>query len=198
MTQNSNRGTYAPWGEPTAQAPDAWWASLVTIPVLLGHIVTMLSVMAVFSAINLILNPGTWWSLAILVLWLAVVSIHALGVASLRFLLEEDEPERVTPPMVQAEPHGPPKPGGFDMLVHERTGKPAPGSWELTSNDTAPAWPQAPAEGDKQAASHGADEPNGSTERVPWRAATDIAWLRRPRQDAGSQDRPERNEEASS
>ena len=198
MTQNSNRGTYAPWGEPTAPAPDAWWSSLVTIPVLLGHIVTMLSVMAVFSAINLIVNPGTWWSLAVLVLWLALVIIHAIGVASLRFLLEEDEAEGVAPPRVHAEPHGPQTPGGFDMLVHERTGKPVPGSWELTRNDSVPSWPQAPKASETQSTEPRIDVPNGSTERVPWRAATDIAWLRRPRHDAGGQEQPERNEEASS
>lgn len=184
MTQDSNRNAFSPWGEPNRLAPASGWAPFVTTPVLLGHIVVMLSVMALLTLVNLMVNPGTWWSLAILVLWLTIVIVHVLARFSLGFLLDEEPDTADRAPRVTAEPHGgavhgPAVPNGR----HTTSREDVPISWELKSDDDAPPTWRTPDEPTTSAAP-AQEEPersNGTNERVPWRAATDIAWLRRHR-----------------
>ncbi|HYH13490.1 MAG TPA: 2TM domain-containing protein [Thermomicrobiales bacterium] len=199
MTQDSNRDAYMPWGEPAASAPVTLWGRLVTIPALVGHIVVMLTAMSVLTALNLLLNPGTWWSLAILMLWLTIVIVHVLARFTLSFLLDEGDQGRASPPRVDVEPHGPAMPGpgvpnGRRAARKEREDVPI--SWELKSDEAASsAWPRTEASSPTTRESETASS-NGSSERVPWRAATDIAWLRRNRASGGTAS--DSNEEAPS
>jgi hypothetical protein len=168
----------------------------MTVPALLAHIVIMLAVTSVLTVVNLLAGPRVWWALAVLVLWLALVIIHAIGLAtrSLLFVEEDGEP---APPRVRPEPLGPAVPGWLSLPrrnVREPEPEPeprVPESWEL-KDDTAPAWPAQPL----------SDSPlkkkPASDEKVPWRAATDIAWLRRPRATATDGDEPPASKEASS
>lgn len=199
MTQTSNREAFTPWGEPVQPVTgSSWWSPLVTLPALLGHVVVMLTVMAALTALNLAFNPGTWWSLAILVLWLTVVLVHVLARYALGFLLEEDRNDEAAPPRVDVEPHGatvhgPAVPNGRRQGRHDD----APISWELKSDDViSSAWPkQGPEVAPPPPAETAPESGNGSGERVPWRAATDIAWLRRHR--TGGAEASGANEEAS-
>lgn len=201
MTPDSNRNAYTPWGEPTRTSPEAWWARFVTVPILLGHIVTMFSVMALLTTVNLILNPGTWWSLAILVLWITIVIVHVLARYSLGFLLQE-EPDVESPrQQVRVEPnggtvHGPAEPPNGQ---HPSRREDVPISWELKSDDDVPATWQTGDSGprtDDPPTEQETEDSNGSNERVPWRAATDIAWLRRQRTGGQGGSASDANEEA--
>jgi hypothetical protein len=193
MTQDSNRSAYTQWGEPAAPpAQPAWWSSLATVPALLGHIVIMLAVTSALTIVNLLAGPGVWWSLALLVIWLALVIIHAIGVASFHLLFdEEDEDEPAPAPRARAEPHGPAVPSWLSLPKRDRDRQQPqiPFTWAL--DDDAPAWPDQPA-------AETPTPPPPRDEKVPWRAATDIAWLRRPRKPRTDDTDPPASREASS
>lgn len=211
MAQDSNSSAYTPWGEPSASTPQTWWSGYLTVSSLLGHIAIMLTVVSALTLLNLALNPGTWWSLAILVLWFALVVIHALGLVSVNLLLDESVSGTV-PPRVQAEPHGPQPPDRMETNEPQReTTDPPANSWKSGTSPQSQSWGNAEAsEPDGESRSEPAREPDDEEftplnlnqdddakhERVPWRAATDIAWLRRRRD--GSDSGTQANEEASS
>lgn len=202
MTQHSNREPYAPWGEPVRDNPTGWWTSLLTVPALVRHLVLMFTTMAVITAVNLLTTPGTWWSLALLVFWVAVLIIHGLGLLAIGVLLDDDDgaarPAARPQPEVQPAPQGPALPGW--LRARGREASEAPMSWELRDDDAPGAsrsWPDPPAEGPGERA-------ETSAEQGSWRAVTDIAWLRQPRANGATRDsaRPEdparRDREASS
>lgn len=186
MTHDSTHNAFTPWGEPAAPtpAPPAPWAAVATLPALLGHIVVMLTVTSLLTIVNLVLTPGVWWSFAILVIWLAVVLIHGIGLVSLNLLLDDDDEEvRPAQPSAPARPAGPPVPSWLTLLTRDEKTPDVPGSWELVTDDTGSSWPDRPEEAQAPRA-----EGPAVPERVPWGAATDIAWLRRPRSTANGSD----------
>lgn len=195
MTQDSNRSAKVPWGQRPAPPPQpAWWQGVLEVRWLLAHIVIMLSVASVFTVINLLTGPRVWWSLAILVIWLALVIIHAIGVGSRSLLFVEDDDAAARPSTRRrAEPVGPAIPTW--LTLPKRNGETAanvPASWELPDDTPAPAWtPRVTLTTEEKPASPPANE------KVPWRAATDIAWLRRPKP-AASDAEPPPSKEASS
>jgi hypothetical protein len=158
---------------------------LVSIPALLGHIVVMLTTCSVLAIVNLLTTPGTWWSFAVLAVWFALVAIHGIGLVSISVFLDEDDAERPTAPSARPEatnpPAGPPAPNWltFPRPRSDRAEVPVPASWRLTEDGTPPSWPAPPA-------GPPAPKPAPVPERLPWRAATDIAWLRRPSREHGS------------
>lgn len=200
MTQDSNSGAYIPWGDPERAAPVAWWRGLVTIPVFLAHVTVMLTAVSGLIVLNFLVNPGTWWSLAFLVLWFAVVVIHALGLVSINLLIEEDSDAEVTLPSVQAEPNGsssgfPPNGG---TPGREPGSRQPPDSWQRETEQQGQAWPEPAAaaeanDGEDTVVDTRPGEPNGQSERIPWRAATDIAWLRRSNGADGNRDQRNSN-----
>lgn len=179
MTQDSNRSAQVPWGQRPAPPPQpAWWHGLLDVRWLLAHIVIMLGVASVLTVINLLTGPRVWWSLAILVIWLALVIIHAIGVGSRSLLFVEDDDAAAMPSTHRrAEPLGPAIPTRLTLPKRNvETAANVPESWELPDDTPAPAWnTRVPPSREEKPATTPADE------KVPWRAATDIAWLRRPR-----------------
>jgi hypothetical protein len=176
------------------------WASLVSVRALLGHIVLMLGVMAVLTVVNLLVNPGTWWSLAIQVVWFSLVIIHALALVSMGVILEEDEEESAPAPRIYAEPAIPPQaltgwsvPATGTEPAQELPSDPGdPGPWRaapIAGPDQSEVRPAKPETAEPAADTEPAPTPDftplsfdpetGKSERIPWRAVTDIAWLRR-------------------
>ncbi len=187
MNQDSNTNAYTPWGEPGArQHPASSLMTFLTTPALVSHIVVMLCVCSGLMLVNLIAAPRVWWSIAVLAIWLAVVIIHGIGLAS-RSLLAEDEDapapasSAVPPGQPSTAPTGPPMPAWLSMPSWDRSSSPSiPQSWELnedavdTSATTRTSWPEQATGSQRAAPEH------PPPQRVSWRAATDIAWLRRP------------------
>lgn len=195
MTQDSNRSAQVPWGQrPTPPPQPAWWLGVLTVPGLLAHVVIMLGVTSALTVVNLIAGPGVWWSLAILVIWLALVIIHAIGVGSRTLLFVDDDDAPAPPPRVRGEPVGPAIPSWI-TLPKRKAAPPAnvPESWELRDDATGPAWTATTANGEATPAPKPSEN-----EKVPWRAATDIAWLRRPKPGASDDAEPPASRKASS
>lgn len=198
MAQDSNSSTHVPWGQSSAPATQPWWREYGTVPALLGHIAIMLTTVSALTLLNLVLNPGTWWSLAILVLWFTFVVIHALGIVSINLLLDESDDD-TAPPRVHAEPHGPEtfEQGPVHGPAQETQASPA-SDWQAPKSPEDHSWPSA-ADSETESESFkplDLDEDSSKNERVPWRAATDIAWLRRRGRDGD--DATEANKDASS
>jgi hypothetical protein len=194
MTQDSNRSAQTPWGQRPPPPPEpAWWHGTLTVPGLLAHIVVMLVVSSVLTVTNLLAGPRIWWSLAILVVWLALVIIHAIGVGSRSLLFVDDDDAAARPASrPRGEPLGPAIPTWLTLPRRNvAPGVSVPESWELRDDTPAPAWTAtaAPTREPNPA-------PRPADEKVPWRAATDIAWLRRPK--PTSSDEPPATKEASS
>jgi hypothetical protein len=187
MTQDSNRSAEIPWGQRPAPPPQpAWWQGILTVPGLLAHVVVMLGVTSALTVVNLIAGPRVWWSLAILVIWLALVIIHAIGVGSRTLLFVEDDDAPAPTPRVRGEPIGPAVPSWITLPKrHAEPPTNVPDSWELRDDTAGPVWTASPANADAAPAS----KPRAG-EKVPWRAATDIAWLRRPKPPAGEGEPP--------
>ncbi len=181
MTHDSNRRAQVPWGQrPTPPPQPSWWHGVLTVPGLLAHVVVMLGVTSTLTVINLLTGPRIWWSLAILVIWLALVIIHAIGVGSRSLLFVEDDDQVARPPgRPRAEQLGPSIPTWLTLPKRNGAVEPdVPASWELPDDAPEPAWPlRATPILDDQTAPKSAP----ADEKVPWRAATDIAWLRRPK-----------------
>ena len=195
MTQDSDRSAQMQWGLPPKAAPQPpWWQATLTVPALLAHIVVMLSVCSALAVVNLLATPRVWWSLAFLVIWLALVIIHAIGVGSRSLLFGEDELTSVRPVRRQrAEPLGPAIPSRFTLPKRNAAPDPTvPASWELPDDAPANDWAASSAPNGEPA-----PKPPLPNEKVPWRAATDIAWLRRPRP-AASDDEPPTSKKVSS
>jgi hypothetical protein len=194
MRQDSNREPYVPWGEPVRRAdPVTRWTRLATVPALVKHVVVMFTTMALVTTINLIVNPSTWWSLALLVIWVAVVIIHGLGGISIGVLLDEDEPRPAPLPKAEARSKGVTTSSWAPRQPDEqRADTPAR---QERQDEILSAWPEAPSHRqpprEEPAAEHGS-----------WRAVTDIAWLRQSRNgsDNGVSEKPAvaRDREASS
>lgn len=182
MTQNSNHNAFAPWGEPNAGAPAGPLMGWMTIPALLRHIVLMLTVSSVLTLLNLVTTPGVWWSFAILAIWFAVIIIHGIGLVSINLLLEDDDEEPAPAPRSRPEPLGPPLPTWMNLPKPWANGAkapPVPTSWELKTDDIA-SWP------DRPMTTSPAEPTVQAPERLAWREATDIAWLRRPHRANGA------------
>ncbi len=196
MTQDSNRSAPMQWGQQADRPPQpTWWHSVLTVPGLLGHIVVMLGVCSAFTIINLLAGPRVWWSLAILVIWLALVIVHAVGVGSRSLLFGEDD-ETATPPArrPRTEPLGPAVPSWLTLPKRDATPQPiVPQTWALPDDPPATDWAASPDAKDEPAPA-----PRPADEKVPWRAATDIAWLRRPRSERTGEDEPPASTKASS
>jgi hypothetical protein len=199
MTQDSNRSAQVPWGQRPAPPPQpAWWLGALTVPGLLAHIVVMLGVSSVLTIINLLTGPRVWWSLAILVIWLALVIIHAIGVGSRTLLFDSEDAERAAPSTrVRGEPLGPDVPSWLSLP--KRNVAPqvtVPESWELRDDTPGSAWTASTAQnGEAKPAPEPLPRPD---DKVPWRAATDIAWLRRPKSSNPDDREPPAKKEASS
>lgn len=191
MTQNPESGAFVPWGTPSSAAPDPWWNPFMTPTALLAHITVMLVVTSVLALINLMLNPAVWWSLAILVVWLVFIVIHAVGLLAARLLAEEDASSAWSASQDASERQDPARPGWQDVndpRHHEEaqdtvTSEVTTETWTAAGRSRR-SWPQSTsgsqADGDEDSANSGAGATDtGESERVPWRAATDIAWLRR-------------------
>jgi hypothetical protein len=147
---------------------------MLTVPALLAHVVVMLVATSALTIVNLLVGPRVWWSLAILVIWLALVIIHGIGVGS-RTLLFEEEDDAPAPPArrSQSEPIGPPIPGWLTLPRRNSRPEPVvPATWELRDDASGPSWPERTVAGPPAPA---------PVEKVSWRAATDVAWLRRPK-----------------
>lgn len=197
MTHDSNSDAFTPWGErasPTANdsgLPMAW----MTVPALLRHIVLMLTVSSALTLLNLIATPRVWWSFAILVIWVAVVAIHAIGLFARSLLIEDTADEPRPRPRAQVEEPareaGPPVPAWLNLPKPWRGQRQpeAPISWALPDDDGGDAWPAPPTTTERHPQ---------APERVPWREATDIAWLRRPSRGDTPADPDHRGTEASS
>lgn len=196
MTQDSNPSPQMQWGRQPALPPQpAWWLGVLTVPSLLGHIVVMLGVCSALTVVNLLAGPRLWWSLAILVIWLALVIIHAIGVGSRSLLFADDDAEAPAQSVrrPRAEPIGPAVPTWLNLPRRNSTPEtPVPESWKLPDDTPDPDWDASPAQNGEPAPA-----PEPKPEKVPWRAATDIAWLRRPRP-AGSDEEPPPSKTASS
>jgi hypothetical protein len=169
------------------------------VPGLLAHFVVMLSVASALTVINLLAGPRIWWSLAILVIWLALVVIHAIGVGSRSLLFVDDDGRPAQPTRVRGEPIGPVVPTWLALPKHN--GEPqvsVPESWELRDDAPSPVWTASPASnGEARPAAKPQPKP-GMDDKVPWRAATDIAWLRRPKPATPEDGEPPAKKEASS
>ncbi len=194
MTQDSNREPYVPWGEPVRTAkPTTRWTALATVPALVKHVVVMFTTMAIVTALNLILNPGTWWSLALLVIWVAVIIIHGLGIVSMGVLLDEAEPRRAPPPKLEDEPKRATTSTWAPRQPDEQRAD-APVSQE-SRGEVLSSWPETPSRRQQPP-----QEP--AAEQGSWRAVTDIAWLRQSRNGSenGASEQPAvpRDREASS
>lgn len=172
-----------------------WVVPLSSTMSLLSHAGVLLAITASLTMINLVVNPGALWSRAILVIWLVVIVAHAIGIVILR-LLNDDAGVASQLPRIQAEPSSPwTQPNG-----QQGTGMAAPdegteraGRVDPWKDAAAPvgeseiSWPssstatteleQAPA-GIGTRRNGASDDAN---QKVPWRAATEIAWLRKPR-----------------
>ncbi len=196
MTQDSNRSAQTQWGrQPEPPPAPAWWQAVLTVPSLLAHIVIMLGVCSALTFVNLLAGPRVWWSLAILVIWLALVIVHAIGVGSRSFLLGEDDDAPARPVRNQsAEPIGPKVPGRLTLPKRDTASDATvPKSWALSEDSPATGWAASPSPNGEPA-----PVPPPTDEKIPWRAATDIAWLRRPRSAATDNDDPPTSKTASS
>jgi len=172
-----------------------WVVPLSSTKSLLSHAGVLLAITASLTMLNLVVNPEALWSRAILVIWLVVIVAHAIGIVILR-LLNDDAGVASQLPRIQAEPSSPwTQPNGqpsAGMTARdddtENTGRVDP--WKDVAapvGESEVSWPssstatteleQAPAEiGTRR---NGASD--DANQKVPWRAATEIAWLRKPR-----------------
>jgi hypothetical protein len=196
MTQDSNRSAQVPWGQQPSPPPQpAWWHGALTVPGLLAHIVIMLGVTSLLTVVNLLAGPRVWWSLAILVIWLALVIIHAIGVGSRSLLFVEDSDADAGPASrPRAEPIGPAVPGWLSLAKRNGEMEPhVPESWVLPDDTPEPPWTaRIPPKREEK------PTPAPESEKVPWRAATDIAWLRRPKPATIDDNEPPTSNKASS
>ncbi len=206
MTQHSNElvtprlrnvaGSDSPLASP-------WVKLLSSFHSLLAHIGIMLGVTACLTILNLVVDPADVWSRAILVIWLVLVIAHGIGIVIVRLLSDEPITNRDLP-RVQAEPHGAPTSSWAQAMAENPTtsGPQSEGdetrsryrdaSWNNAADaNGAPdlAWPEPPApDSDAEQSSSDSvtrqdEDAADRNEKVPWRAATEIAWMRR-RQDA--------------
>lgn len=182
-------------------AGSPWLALLSSVQSLLAHTGLMLAITAGLMLINLLVTPGTLWSSAIVVIWLVVLVAHAVGLVISRLLSYEASTSDPSP-RVHAEPHAGPLAPWMNVNGHRETetvaaahtpSRPDGNDSDPWKNVAAPAdetetsWPQAPTataepdlpdtDGLSKSNGHNAD----ASDKVPWRAATEIAWLRRPR-----------------
>lgn len=195
MTQDSNRSAQMQWGRQPELPQQAWWQVALTTPGLLAHIVVMLGVCSALTIVNLLAGPRVWWSLAILVIWLALVIVHAIGVGSRSFLFGEDDDAPARPARSQsAEPLGPVVPSWLTLPKRNTTPETSvPQSWALPDDSPTTGWAVSSAPNGEPAS-----VPRPPDEKIPWRAATDIAWLRRPRPAATDDNDPPTSKTASS
>lgn len=211
MNQHSNetivaryRGTAGtnPWELP-------WIRSLASFHSLLTHIAIMFGATAGFALLNLVVDPDGVWSRAILVVWLVVFIAHAVGIVILR-LLSDDATHSGRFPRVTSDPvQGPVSPWGAAMTGTQSTSaggsdgdlvqSQQTDSWGnvTTANGSADlSWPEPLTVEPSSDASppDGSEDARGrvveNNDRVPWRAATEIAWMRKR---GGAEDDPDLN-----
>lgn len=173
----------------------AWWDAYLNSAALLAHVSIMFTVMAIATFANLIFDPETRWSLAILVIWLVLIAVHALGILANRLLTGDDAEEamvkswQLDPEDVAARSSS----WGHSMSPADPV-DPATTSAPSAANDAwgtvgqvEQSWPQqkddpeSEQEDRVEATGVSANIPKRDErgrQRIPWRAATDIAWLR--------------------
>lgn len=211
MTQHSNEPMTARsrTGEREASLLASPWVGLLSsFQALLKHIGIMLGVTATLALLNLLVDPADFWSRAILVIWLVIVVAHGIGMVIVRLLADETVGSRELP-RVEAEPHyAPTSPWAHANLQQQDAAPQPPERADPWKDVAAPpdepdvSWPQpatATPEPDRPPSelrtSEHADE-SGWNEKVPWRAATEIAWLRK-RRDAEQRPEPKQRDSAS-
>lgn len=177
-----------------------WVVALTSRRSLIAHIEIMLGASATMSMLNLVLNPGSLWSRAIIVVWLVGLVAHAVGIVVVRLLNEDSEASGGIARRAQAEPHAGP-PSSWALVTDETPSdlQPNPENtpeperedpWQHVQTppeESETSWPQAATASPDSSEAHdeGEDreirepaEETSERERVPWRAATEIAWLR--------------------
>lgn len=189
---------FSTWESPTPHSSQTWWKRYTTAEALLAHASLMLVTVAGLMIINLIATPRTWWSLAILVMWVTLVALHALATAAARFLHDDTSRDSASDRQkaarrsewadAAADQSSPTRTGRINARPRGRKKSDvATASWDLTDQSER-SWPESGGESENSTSEQDdlveetgwahAPADTDDARKIPWRAATDVAWLR--------------------
>ncbi|MGI8977350.1 MAG: hypothetical protein ACR2GS_11595 [Thermomicrobiales bacterium] len=204
MTQHANETASARFrsgigGDDLLKSPLA--EALSSFHSLLNHVAIMFGVTAGLTLLNLVADPDGLWSRAILVIWLVLLIAHAVGILIVRLLSDDTTTSSKLPRLRGERYDGPMSSWQRAMVENPSTTSGAqddpeataaqeradPWKHVVTPNGVADiSWPEPPvvdSEVDRASfkPTTKPDDDGERSERVPWRAATEIAWMRRRR-----------------
>ncbi len=200
MTQHSNETVSARFrsgvsGDDLLKSPLV--EALSSFHSLLHHVAIMFGATASLTLLNLIVDPDGLWSRAIMVIWLVVLIAHAVGILIVRLLSDDTTASSRLPRQRGEAQFGPMSSWQRALAETPSTSGPLDNPettaaqeqadpWKnvATPNGTTDiSWPEPPvADADTERSSFTPTKPDDEgerSERVPWRAATEIAWMRR-------------------